>query len=436
MVSVLGADFHLQSDSPAIDAGLSIPSLLSDFDGVPRPQGLAYDIGAYEFASALVPPPAGPGPYHPLPPARILDTRDGTGGVPTSPLGTGGLLDVQVTGRGGIPATGVAAVVMNVTVTDTSLPGYLTVYPANVARPTASHLNWVAGQTVANLVEVVLGGGGTVRVFNLQGTADVVFDVAGYVSTPGSAAGPDGLFNPVVPSRLLDTRDGTGVGVAAPVGPGGSLKLQVTGRGGLPTSGVSAVVLNVTATNPTAGSYVTVYPEGAAQPLASNLNVVARATVPNRVIVKVGTGGFVDFFNFAGSVDLVADVGGWFTDATSSSGGTRFTGLTPTRILDTRAGSPIAANAFIGLQVAGAGGVPATATAVVATVTVTNPTLPSYLTVYPSTAARPLASDLNYVTGQTVPNLVVVKLGPDGKVDLYNFAGMTDAIVDVVGYYN
>jgi hypothetical protein len=73
--------------------------------------------------------------------------------------------------------------------------------------------------------------------------------------------------------------------------------------------------------------------------------------------------------------------------------------------------------------------------AVVINVTVTNPSAPSYLTAWPDGASRPVASDLNYAAGQTVPNLVVVKLGPTGSIDLYNAAGTADVIVDVVGWY-
>src|ERR1700716_2353016 len=87
------------------------------------------------------------GTYHPLQPARILDTRSG------APLGAGGLRPVQVTGQGGVPTTGVAAVVMNLTVTSTTAPSYLTVFPAGGTQPLASNINWVPGQTVPNLVE-------------------------------------------------------------------------------------------------------------------------------------------------------------------------------------------------------------------------------------------------------------------------------------------
>src|SRR5713226_4530178 len=115
------------------------------------------------------------GTYHPLQPARILDTRNGTGGVPKAPIQAGGTLTVQVAGQGGVPA-GAAAVVMNVTATGTTAPSYLTVFPAGVTMPLASNLNWAPGVTVPNLVAVALGTGaqaGQVTIFNGAGSVDV-----------------------------------------------------------------------------------------------------------------------------------------------------------------------------------------------------------------------------------------------------------------------
>jgi hypothetical protein len=404
--------------------------------------------GSGECLVSNPPPPPGPRPRAlpstgGLTPARILDTRDGTGGVPAAALEPSSALDVQIAGRGGVPATGISAVILNVTVTGTTASGYLVVYQKGIARPLASNLNWVAGQTVANLVEVPISADGKVTVFNSQGSSNVIFDVTGYVSTPDLSPGPDGLFNPLVPARLLDTR--TGMGGATRVAAGGTVSLQVTGRGNVPATGVSAVVLNVTATNATASSYITVWPDGAPRPLASSLNFVAGQTVPNRVIVAVGAGGKVDLYNFAGSVDLVVDVGGYFTDATAGGTGSRFNALTTARLLDTRDGtggvsSAIGAGGTLAMQVAGQKGVPAMTaatppTAVVLNVTVTNPTAGSYLTVWPDGNGQPLASDLNFGKGQTRANLVVVKVGANGKVDLSNLAGSTDVIIDVVGWY-
>jgi len=389
-----------------------------------------------------------PGQYTPLPPFRILDTRSGVGGFGT--VGAGQSIDVQVAGvaLSGVPAmtsaTPPAAVILNVTVTNPTASGYLTLYPTGVARPLASNLNFVAGQTVPNLVEVALGSGGKVTAFNSAGSTDVIFDVAGWVSTQGTVTGTGGLFRPLVAGRRMVTR--SSLGGSPTLTAGQTVTLQVTGKQNVPTTGVSAVVLNVTATNATAAGYLTVFPTGAAQPVASNLNFVAGQTVPNRVVVKVGPAGQVSLFNFTGNTDVIVDVGGWFTDGSDATAiGGQFTGLTPARILDSRFGqgtaSAIGANGFITVQVAGLSSVPLmTATvppkAVVLNVTVTNTTAASFLTVFPSVTPMPTASDLNWTAGLTVPNLVVVKLGTDGKIAMYNLAGSTDVIADVVGWYN
>jgi hypothetical protein len=411
---------------------------LVQFDGVTKKDG--YAVMTQLLGGTIgPPPPASRGAYKPLPPARIMDTRTGAGGVPVAPLGPGGTLDVQITGQQGVPSSGVSAVVLNVTATNTSAPGYLTVYPAGVARPLASSLNWAAGQTVPNLVEVAVSTAGKVTIFNFAGLTDVLFDVAGYVATTTGTPGPDGLLTPLVPARILDTRSGTG---GSTIGPGQTIDVPVAGNGGVPSSGVAAVVLNVTATNPTASGYLTAFPAGVTRPLASNLNFLAGQTVPNRVIVKVGNAGKVSFYNFSGTSDVVADVGGWFTDASNPAAtGSAFSGLTPARILDTRVASPLGPAGTLSVQVAGLGGVPLMTaspapTAVVLNVTVTNPTANSYLTVWPQGTSQPLASDLNWRVGQTVPNLVVVKLGPTGMVSLYNLAGTSHVVIDVVGWYS
>ena len=271
-----------------------------------------------------------------------------------------------------------------------------------------------------------------------------------------------GTFVAVTPSRLLDTRSGSGNwGTCTPspcatVGAGGTISVQVAGQGPqgggaapVPASGASAVVLNVTVTNPTAASVLTVFPSDAAQPQVSNLNYTAGQTVPNLVTVKLGADGRVKITNAFGSTDVVADVVGWYSDGTTVAG-SRFNALAPARILDTRSGtnvgtcvpSPCATlgNAgvpeTIDVAVAGAGGVPASgAAAVVLNATVTNPSTPSVLTVFPSDVAQPTASNLNYTAAQTVPNLVTVKLGGDGKVKLNNAFGSVDVIFDVVGWY-
>jgi outer membrane protein assembly factor BamB len=402
--------------------------------GLAAGQGMVVvPAGTLVVAYAGAPRVPGAGlPYHPLVPARILDTRAGVG-APVARIGAGASLPLQVTGRGGVPATGVSAVLLNVTVTEPTAASFLTAWPAGQPRPLASNLNYVAGQTVPNLVTAKVGEGGQVNLYNHSGSTHVVADVAGWYGTDPLAGGSG--FNALPPARILDTRTGAG----AKLGPGATLDVQVTGRAEVPVSGVSAVVLNVTVTEPTAGGFLTAWPAGQARPLASNLNFVAGQTVPNLVVVKVGTAGTISLFNLQGATHVVADVAGWYGEEGSTGDG--FVALAPSRILDTRTGTGAPAvklgpASAVALQVTGRGGVPATGvSAVVLNVTVTEPTAGSFLTAWPGGEARPLASNLNYVAGQTVPNLVLVKVGAGGQVSLFNSSGSTHAVADVAGWF-
>jgi hypothetical protein len=160
-------------------------------------------------------------------------------------------------------------------------------------------------------VIVKLGTNGTISLFNSSGTMDLLADVAGWF--------PEGQgLEPLVPSRILDTRVGNGAPKAR-IGPGATIDLKVAGRGGVPVTGAGAVVLNITAVRATARSFVTAWPTGAEMPVASNLNVQPGDTVPNLVIVKLGTNGTISLFNSSGTMDLLADVAGWFPEGDSSS---------------------------------------------------------------------------------------------------------------------
>jgi hypothetical protein len=117
-----------------------------------------------------------PGMFVTLSPARVLDTRT------SAPVSPGGDLSLSILGKGGIPGAGVAAVVINTTVTETRAPGFLTVYPGTSPLPSTSNLNWSSGGvTIPNLVSARLGYDGTIKFHNGSGgTVHVVADVGGY----------------------------------------------------------------------------------------------------------------------------------------------------------------------------------------------------------------------------------------------------------------
>ncbi|MGP3687035.1 PKD domain-containing protein [Streptomyces sp. IBSNAI002] len=252
---------------------------------------------------------------------------------------------------------------------------------------------------------------------------------------PIQTAGSD--FTPYGPTRLLDTRSGIGA-TKGKVPARGTAHLKVGGNGGIP-NGVTAVVLNVTATNTTQAGHVTVFGSGHEQPITSNVNFEAGQTVPNLVIVPVGKDGYVELFNGGWeSIDLLADVTGYFTRSAASG----YTSMNPTRFVDSREGlgtskGQVAGQSVFSTQISGLRGVPQGITAVALNVTVTNPKETGHLTVFPSGQSAPSTSSVNFTAGQTIANSVIVPVGPDGKISIRNgaWAG-ADVIVDVVGHYS
>ena len=277
------------------------------------------------------------------------------------------------------------------------------------------------------------------------------------LGTAGDAAPPiPQPFTSMAPIRLIDTRPGTpgasetvygAGGLGQPVPPNTDLVLDVTGVGGVPAD-ASAVVLNVTATEPTASGWITVHP-AANVPTASNLNFAPGQTVAVHVTATVGPDGNVRLYNSHGRTHLVVDVAGWYGPSGGGNAGLTPLGA-PARAFDSRPGTPghaegpfgeggrtapLGAGQSIQLQLAGTGGVPADASAVVVNLTVTGPTSSGWFTLYPTGTPLPVASSLNFVPGLTVANLVVMPVGQNGQVTLRNSHGSSHAVLDVIGYF-
>jgi hypothetical protein len=361
---------------------------------------------------APLPVEAGANTYHPMVPVRFYDTRSPS---PT-PFGPGEVRNVQITGRAGIPATAVA-VALNVTVVGPTAAGFLTVYPAGSPLPGSSNVNFVPGQVVPNMVLIGIGAGGLVSVFNAIGSTHVLVDVAGWFS---------GGFNPITPTRFLDTR----LPGQIPLQPGEVRNIQIGGLAGVPKTAM-AIAVNVTVTGPSAAGFVTVYPTGAPTPNTSSVNFGPGRTVANLVLVGLGANGRISLANSGGSTPVILDVSGWF------SGG--FNPVTPARLADTRlgvCGARLGQGDKRSIAITSRAAVPdGNVTAVAVNITVTNPTATGFLTVYPKGNPTPDASNLNYVRGLTVANLVTAGVGPDGAITISNSAGTADVIVDVTGWF-
>ena len=393
------------------------------------------NLGLFTTAPGVVSPNTTPvvlGPsvasgFVSMTPTRVFDTRDGTGGR-AAPIVQGETWAFPFSGQFGVPADA-TAVALNLTAVDATVPTFVSVWPGGTVKPFTANLNPVPGLAVPNLVIGQLGPAGTLSFYNNSGSVHLVADLVGYF-TPSSSLRLAALS----PSRLLDTRDGTGDVLGAVAG-GKSIDLKVNGRGGVPNN-AKAVALNVTVTEPTAGSFLTVWPSGDQRPLASSVNMVPGQTVPNMVLARVGPDGKVSIFNNAGSAHVVVDVVAAFADSAPG----RLVAIQPARVLDTREGigapaGRVAQDSLV-LKLLGAQGVPGSGvSAVLLNVTAVTPDVNTFVTVYPSGADRPLASNLNAVAGQVIPNMVLARLGADGSIALYNNQGTVDLVADVMGYF-
>ncbi|CAN5491974.1 hypothetical protein BH10ACT2_BH10ACT2_13220 [soil metagenome] len=375
----------------------------------------------------IVGAPSIPTEFVSMTPVRMFDTRDGTGGRHGS-LGASETWSFTIAGKFNVPSDAVA-VAINLTAAEATQSTYVTAWPGGLVRPATSNLNVGPGMPVPNLAVIRLGATGDVSFFNKNGNVQLLADIVGYFRD-GTTIG----LEPLVPDRLLDTRSGTG-GFNAKIGAGQSIDLQVANRSGVVAS-PAAVALNVTATNATVTSFLTVWPTGDVRPNASSVNMLAGQTVPNMVLARVGSNGKVSIYNSAGATDVIVDVLGCFSAEATG----RYVALAPSRVLDTRSGlgAPLAqvVQTPVTVTLLGRSGVPSNGVSgVMLNVTAVTPSLNTFITVYPGGTARPNASNLNVQGGRTRANMVLARVGANGTVVMSNERGAVDLVADVVGYF-
>ena len=250
----------------------------------------------------------------------------------------------------------------------------------------------------------------------------------------GTSSGPPGRFVAVTPTRILDSRDGTG-GFHTPWATGQSRTLRVAGTGPVPT-GATAVVLNLAVTDTTSAGFVTVAPAGGLVPTASNLNFWGGETIANLVTVAVGSGSSITLSDGSGPLDLVADVVGYYT----ASGGSGYTPVPPDRLLDSRDGTGGSATPWGAVGDPEPGGDRCGRGAGRCHRSGAEPDRhrrhPGRLRDRLAGRHRPApTSNINFSPSQVIPNLVIVPVGAGGAVDLFNRYGQVDLVADVVGYY-
>ena len=428
-------------------------------------------------------------PYTPLTPYRIADTRCSLRPLPAgistsycsslpaanqtlSSPSAGGSITLQVTDTGSTPITSTAqSVVLNITAIPSlsAHSGYLSVYPAGTNPPMASSLNYTPGTVVPNLVTATLGVNGAVSIYSSSANVNVVVDVEGYYAPSIGSTHTTKFTSLADPERLLDTRcaDSTepsycnkenlpSVNASIPA-PGATASISVTVAGirDIPLT-ATAISLSVTAAGPSSSGYLTIWADSGSctsPPTVSNVNFEKGSSSAGSVIVEVGGTGKVCIYNSASTpTNVVIDITGWFSQT-----GDTFTPTSPVRICDTRSvsqigGSPDVTSGVSGqcansgttlgspsgpitIQVTGIAGVPLTATAVVANITVVSTSGGGYLTAWAAGSTQPTTSNINWGKGSIVANMVVSALDSSGQMEIY-CSSPAYVIVDVVGWYS
>ena len=405
--------------------------------------GVQSDFSApAQTVMALAPADGHDGEFTPIDPFRALDTRIGLG-APVGPVGPGGVVSFDPRLTDALPGDGVSAVLLNVTGTESTQPTHVRVWPTGEPLPDTSSLNLVPGTSRPNQVVVPLGADGTVSLHNNAGSTQLIADVQGFYST---ADGVDGVGYYAGPSlRLFDTRlperglqhaaDGDSPLGEGPLGPFTEVWIPLYALMSVP---VTAVEVNVTATEPTQPGHLVAWPGQSPAPGVSNVNFVPGQTVPNRAVVPVtfnamGWPGIALKNNSGGRTHVIIDLQGFYDDG-SLPAGLRYRPTDTRRIADTRVGNhPLAPGQT--LVVPRPTEQEEAAVAHVVNVTATQSTGPGHLIGWSGDGVVPGTSVVNFARGEDSPNLATVTAGADGRIAVTGGSSTVHVVVDHLGYF-
>lgn len=392
------------------------------------------------------------GQFMAVPLVKTLDTRDGTGGVPVSPVAPGAAVTFSVTGVGQVPAGGVADVYVEISALNPAGSGALLDYSSDVSSPGIFVVPFAAGQSVTVSDMVQVGAGGQITVKNSSsssGATDVLVTVAGYVlssdpATSGDVTGDTYVSLPY--AGVVDTRTGYGA-PQAQIPAGGTLTVQVTGAHGVPSDADGAALYLGTA-NETQSGFVTAYPAGGSDSGYRVLSYTPGQKVRNLFFGSLSASGQITLANHGSApVDMMVAVQGYLVSPLATEAGSSYQDVAESRIVDTRDGTggvasvPVPANGSITFTVTGTDGIPVSGvTASMESVAALNPTATGYLSVYPADGSDPGNAALNFSAGDSQDNdltaAMVSGVSATGRQTITNHSsGTVDVVVAVRGYY-
>lgn len=377
---------------------------------------------------------------------RALDTRSGIGGVAAAPLAANQTVTFPVAGIGGVPGGGVNDVFAVISAFGPTASGALEEYNADIANPGIYTLPLTPGtdKSVSDLVSV--SGTGQVSVTNASsGTVHVSVTILGYVQDQTLPTAGD-TYVAVPVSGLLDTRNGLGAPAIAQIPGGGSVTVQVAGRGGVPAD-AAGLFAYLGVFNATSSGWVSAFPAGGIDPGLRVVSYSASHSMRNLYAGSLSSSGQLTLVNHgAQPVDLGMAIQGYVVSPTAAEAGTTYTGVIPARIADTRSGTggvpatPIPANGSITFSATGTAGVPASGVSSVAeNVAAQDPAATGFLSVYPAGSAD-TGPVMNFNGGGGQVNELAAPLvssvSPTGLETITNHSGGTvNVTVSIHGYY-
>jgi Concanavalin A-like lectin/glucanases superfamily len=405
--------------------------------------GQIADVQVWDSLAIPVQPATPPSVFVPITPVRIMDTRSASKiGPVTGPIAADGTATLPIDGitTNGVdlPASGITAVAIAITVTGQTEGGFITTFPAGTPRPETSAVNFTSSGNYTNNAIVPVGPGGGIEFYNgATSSIQLITDITGYFTTNTTATGAS-TYTPLAdPTRILDTRNGTGA-PEAQIAADGTLTLTMDGDNtngaGLPASGVTAVALNLTVVPADGGSGILIaYPDGVSTPSVSLLSYRGGYVQAGTILIPVGSDGKIDIFNSSSDpISLVGDLSGYFTTSTT---GQYYHPLDSTRLLDTRQTSAMGADAAITID--NPASILANNPTLVLDIVATEATAPGgYLVAYPAAAAMPDTSLLSFVADGEDANLALVNTATSNASTIDNqSAGTVQVVVDTNGYF-
>jgi hypothetical protein len=244
-----------------------------------------------------------------------------------------------------------------------------------------------------------------------------------------SPAGPASGYTAVTPFRFADSRINSRVTRLLSRVP---KRIKVAGVAGLPAD-ITAISANFTVTEPTSGTFLTVYNCATVMPTASTLNFGFYETVANAGIFPLSSAGEICVYSPA-NTELIIDISGHFRPSVAST----YNALTPVPLVNTLtrlgAASRLAAGSTLSVNVVNANvGVPSNATAVALNISGVTADATGFITAFPCGITMPVVSNVNPLKGMTKSNFAIVPLSPSGELCLYTRTAL-DLKVDVLGY--